>query len=80
MRRRLYTTAMEDVPITNKEGNVIGYQPKSGATTAMIFFLKNFAGMKDNQDEKPPLNTGDLAVPNEFRKTDKSDDQTARVH
>lgn len=47
MRRRLYTTALEDVPIVNKEGEVIGYQPKSGATAAMIFFLKNFGGMAD---------------------------------
>lgn len=66
MRRRLFTTAMQDVPILNKEGDVIGTQPKSGATTAMIFFLKNFGDMADvsRTEERPKgVGFGDLPVP-----------------
>lgn|SRR5690348_8891039 len=71
MRRRLFSTAMEDVPIVNKDGEVIGYQPKSGATTAMIFFLKNFGGMADVTREDKPLDFGRLPMPDEPREVSK---------
>lgn len=70
MRRRLYNTAQLDEPIIirKKEGDeIVGYKPASGAVPSMIFFLKNFGGMKDVVENQEPkrLDFGGLPVPND---------------
>lgn len=59
VRRKLFTRAMDD--------------KYPGATTAMIFFLKNYGGMADvTREQNRPAETNDIPLPREFSATDSS--------
>jgi hypothetical protein len=67
-RRRLYSLGMKDIPITDKDGEIVGYKPAS--VPSLIFFLKNYGGMTDVVRNDQPLERGNL--PTQFEAADVS--------